>query len=334
MMAPQEVVQNHSAVEEVPPFADNSLHGTLALVDHPLYQALKEASALIETLDAHSVNELQTLLPLRVRDSIEVIADRVKSLGGGRLLFDSDGTGYFVLNSGDPERDAGYYAELAQSNRVLPGNAVAGEVSMEFIYSYQASPDMVEVWKRLSGLPTQVTVGILSGRKDSALIDMYQQPLHEVDGFMLLPSKGRATITQSGTELIGQLGMLLQDDPLRKVSEEMKENILSAIDPAQATLAKELSGGSQEFEKITGYRVSIQEIDGKVVLIRLHHRYRACQLAAAEKGEVENLENPKQVDGHALSSWLNSGNPSAEKVLAQLRREDEGIQQALSLIHI
>lgn len=289
---------------------------------------LSRAPDLLKALDAEASEFVRSLLPPHAQAALDSLAAQVRAHGRGRVVLDSDGTNYMHIDTGSNETTTAYYALLEAQGRVLPGRAIAGEVAQEHMYAYRVTPDMVEVWRRLA--EHNVEAGIFSGRKEGDLRTIYAAALDSVPGFALYPSKGRAIVTHEGTSMSPLLSERLSTDPLLAVSKEMTRIIL-AMPHVPATLdhsTGQPSGG--EFERLTGYRVSPQEVDGRTVLLRLHHRYRACAVALEAGAPIANLDDPKKVDGAALSAWLQSSEPGAPGALKILQDEDRQIQAAWS----
>lgn len=296
-----------------------------------LTERLLRTDDLIAELDRTPGHELRALLPPSMATALESLMAQ-SEVGESRLLLDSDGTGYFRIESGNQDKDQQYYQELSADGRVLPDGAVRGETSMEFMYDLRSTPAQVEVWKRLSEVG--VSVGILSGRKETDLRTIYAEAVDSVPDFELLPSKGRAVVSHGETAILPALRDRLSGDPLRKVAHKMAATITEMMPADRLDGLKDIDplepAGAKAFEKITGYRVSIQEVDDTVVLLRLHHRYRACELACARAGaqqSVVGVDDPARVHGDELSSWLES-DAEGREVLAQLQAEDQRIMAA------
>lgn len=282
---------------------------------------------VIGTLDAHSIAEVEALLPEPLDAAIHQMSRLVAANKGGTILLDSDGTNYLRIETGVQDQDETVYRRMLSEGRLMPGGAISGEVPQELTYFYRVSPDVVEVWRRLAQF--NVRTGIFSGRKAEQLSEMYKRALDTVDRFMLLPSKGRVVIESGQTNLLGDLREALSDDPMGAVGEKMDEHILELMnDDAARSQAMKLEAESKERERITGYRVSRQKVNDTVVLIRLHHRFRACQLASENGCTVPGIDTPDKVDGQALSQWLFSENEGAKRTMAVLKQEHDNILQS------
>lgn len=282
---------------------------------------------VIATLDAHSLSEIEALLPERFKSAVHEMANLVVANNGGTILLDSDGTNYLQIETGEADRDEAFYRQMMAEGRLMPGGAISGEVPQEFTYFYRVSPDVVEVWRRLAQF--NIRTGVFSGRKADQLSEMYKRALDAVDRFTLLPSKGRVVVEGGQTGLLDQLQEALSDNPLGAVGARMDEHILELMTHEEARRqAMALPAESKERERITGYRVSRQKVNDTVVLIRLHHRFRACQLAQENGCTIEGIDTPDKVDGQALSRWLLSEDEGAKRTMAILQQEHDTIQKS------
>lgn len=280
----------------------------------------------------NGVERLEKLLPEGLRAGVQRIAAYVEQHGNAEIMLDSDGTGFMTI---DESKRATY------TGNTLPGDAIIGEPSQEYVRDLRVTADQVAVWR---GLAEQgVSTAIFSGRKAADLSETYAAALG-VEGFALFSAKGRGMITSEGISLSPELQEKLAADPLGQVADRMAhttiENAISGLglDATAADAKRKVlqdlweaashgdSAADKELEKETGYRVSRQYVDDKVVLIRLHHLHRACQLA--EAAGVQGVSDPNRIDRHKFSSWLQSEDPTATRIREQMVAEDSVIMQS------
>lgn len=289
---------------------------------------------LIGSLDAiasteQGVEMLERLLPAELLAGLDRIEAYVKQNGHAEIMLDSDGTGFMSI-------DESMRADF--TDKTFPGDAIIGEPPQQYVRDLRVTKDQVAVWQALA--ESGITVSIFSGRKAGDLSDTYAAALG-IEGFAMFSAKGRGMITAEGITLSPELQEKLTDDPLGQVANRMADVIIRNavnemhLEPEAAAAQQQVltdlwSAASQgdtiadkELERETGYRVSRQYVDDKVVLIRLHHLHRACQLA--EANGVQGTSNPNAVDRHKFSSWLLSEDATARRIREQLLAEDAAI---------
>lgn len=307
--------------------------------DHPLPPELIKHLCDIPTdelktfLDRTDLEALEGLLSEGVRRQVVDIAQTARDTGGGVIALDSDGTNYLYLAAEQiqdgvlKQRACEHLAQLRVQGKLLPGGAIPGEVPQEFTYYYRVVPALVDVWRELSNHGIQIV--IVSGRKAADLTEIYADAKLGVSNFTLLPSKGLVIANADGQTLHPAIQDGLTHNPMRQVADEMLDVIRDLRSDIKTDGLSPLTSSTdaKSFEELTGYRVSIQQMDGKVVLIRLHHRYRACELAHQYGCDLPNLQNAGAVDMPALSTWLQTSS-AGETCLRLLEHEDKAIQRS------
>lgn len=281
-----------------------------------------EPSELIKLLNAKSVSSLRGLLSKPQLGIVSRIIGKGCSLAGGRIVLDSDGTNYLVLrDSPNSTEVAGYRSQLGQQDRILAGGAIRGEVSQEFTRHYLAHPASVDVWRMLAR--HGVHVSIISGRSAADLRDTYREALNGVPGFNVRAAKGRAVCQGDSVRAAPALVSRLDGDALGVATSKMAADLGAVMGKPYREL-KPIA-----YEAQFGYRISCQTVEGTTVLIRLHHRFRACMLAHQAGSQLAGLADPSRVDMAQLSRWLHSGGAAAKAVLTQLQEEDALITRSV-----
>lgn len=283
------------------------------------YEGIDAVEGLLNEQQRAAVQELERM-----------IAENGES-GKPYIFLDSDGTVPLVIN---PKRPTSYRGPF------MPGGAIAGEPPRDYVRDLQISPDQVELWSRLAD--HGVSTAILSGRSSSDLLATYEAALEEVADFAVFPAKGRGMLIKEGLHLSPDLEQRLESDPLIAVADVMARRMVDLavaknVQFAEIRKAELLAlwerakagdkPANEAFESGTGYRVSRQRIGDKTVLIRLHHLYKACQIAADHAIILPGITDPKKVRRDDLAQWLHSEDGAATRT--QLESEIQYITSGL-----
>lgn len=287
--------------------------------------AAEDSGRLLESLHALSPSFLRSLCAKRHISVVKDIVRAAREVRGGRIILDSDGTNYLTLR-GDDDVISRYRSDLLRLNRVLPGGAIQGEVAQEFTRQYVAHPAAVEVWRVLA--QHGVYVSILSGRSASDLRQTYDVALDSVPGFDVRAAKGRIVCEGTTIRASSSLESRLAGDPLGVAFKAMTKDLSAMVGHSYEQLAP------AQFEERFGYRITTQEVQGVTVLIRLHHRFRACMLAREAGASLTGLREPHRANMAELSAWLLSRGSEANSVLERLQHEDAKITRALTPLRV
>ncbi len=294
---------------------------------------LLKADNVIEHLNNLSDGRLLACLPASVENWLAQSASHIAKQRSGLLVTDSDGTAYLTVEGWSSTQVPAIVSRLKREERLLPGRAVKGELPQQDARSYRLAEPMAQVWQDLGR--HGVTIAVVSGRNPTDLSKMYSGASANV---VLLPSKGRARSRDrsSAFELTACLRHITEGDPLGVFAGGITKAIRDMLPETNSYLLNhEVISESLEFERITGYRVSVQRVEGRVVLVRLHHRYRACHFVLRSSHPpspdvVADITNPAKLDPLRMSQWLKT--EDGAEVLETLRREDEHILQGLQAV--